>query len=92
VAYSRQSNPELSASQKKYLDSPYADSALQEVREYWREKFSAVQVETPDENLNRLTNIWLKHQIYQANVWCRGGGCRGYRDVMQDAAGVVSYD
>ena len=92
VAYSRQSNPELGANQKKYLISQYADKALKEVREYWREKFSAVKVETPDESLNRLTNIWLKHQIYQANIWCRGGGCRGYRDVMQDAVGVVSYD
>ena len=92
IAYSKQNTPELSDSQKKYLVSQYADNALEEVRKYWKAKFSAVQVETPDENLNRMANIWLKHQIYQANIWCRGGGCRGYRDVMQDSAGVVSYD
>lgn len=91
VAYSRQDTG-MKVCQKEFLISEHMDKAFEDVRKYWKAKFSAVQIETPDENLNRMTNIWLKHQIYQANVWCRGGGCRGYRDTMQDAAGVVSYD
>lgn len=91
VAYS-QKEPCFDDNLKAYLVSENIDKAFIAVKEYWKAKFSAVQIKTPDENINRMTNIWLKHQIYQANIWCRGGGCRGYRDTMQDAAGVVSYD
>lgn len=75
-----------------YTKKDKAENAFLEVKEYWKRKFSVCHVVTPDENLNRLINIWLKHQINQANIWCRGGGCRGYRDILQDSMGIVSFD
>lgn len=48
-------------------------------------------VQSPDEDLNRAVNIWLKRQISFGKTWGRGYG-KGFRDVMQDCQGFVSLD
>ena len=46
---------------------------------------------TPDEHLDRLINIWCKHQTAYGAKWCRWGW-NGYRDIVQHAMGVVSFN
>ena len=47
--------------------------------------------QTPDEHLNRMLNIWIKHQTTFGSQWCRWGWM-GYRDIVQHGYGVSSFN
>ncbi len=54
------------------------------------EKFrNNVMVETPEEDINRRINIWLKRQMELGMQWGRLYG-KGFRDLMQDITGFLS--
>jgi len=83
----------------KYRSLLAVDKALQEVKTFWDKVINTVKVKTPDEDFDRLVNIWLKYQLYTTNAWSRspsyyheGTGGRGYRDSCQDAEGILSLD
>ena len=58
----------------------------------WNESFINInKITTPDEHLNRLTNIWIKHQTTFGAKWCRWGWM-GYRDIVQHGYGVSSVE
>lgn len=48
-------------------------------------------VQSPDTHLNRMVNVWTKHQTHFGATWCRWGWM-GYRDVVQHGLGVCSFD
>ncbi|MEI6168952.1 MAG: hypothetical protein WCS52_17355 [bacterium] len=48
-------------------------------------------IKTPDAHLNRMANGWLKQQTLFGATWGRWGWM-GYRDVVQHAWGVASFD
>ncbi len=45
---------------------------------------------TPDKHLNRMLNIWMKHQTSYGAKWCRWGWM-GYRDIVQHGYGISSF-
>ncbi len=76
----------------KSIDS--AKLALAEVRAYWQQTVSVVQIETPDVALNTLTNGWLVYQMLSSRLWGRSGfyqsgGAFGFRDQLQDVMALV---
>ena len=78
------------------LSSEYATAEVFE-REYDRQSVLAeeyidkVLIDAPDQYLNSTVNIWLKRQIALGKTWGRIYG-KGFRDLLQDITGFVSFD
>ncbi len=63
----------------------------------WREKLSAIRVESDHEELNRLMNGWAVYQTLCGRLWGRcslyqSGGAVGFRDQLQDAVNLIDFD
>jgi len=73
------------------------DKAFEELREYWKELLSKFTVITPDEDTNRMVNIWNAYQcmitfnISRSASYFESGIGRGigFRDSAQDLLGFV---
>lgn len=81
---------------EKYSDFAQVDLAASKLAGYWEEKFSRLQVQTPNEAMNTMLNTW---NLYQAEInilfsrfasFIEVGGRTGlgYRDTAQDAMTV----
>ena len=77
--------------------SEKADKALEELKEYWNNLLSQYHVETGDEKLDRMVNIWNQYQCMvtfnmsrSASYFESGiGRGMGFRDSNQDLLGFV---
>lgn len=47
-----------------------------------------ITIKTPDDDINRMINIWLKRQMELGMQWGRLYG-KGFRDIMQDTTGFL---
>ena len=83
---------------KKYRKKGVVKKEFKQVERFWEKVVEENVIETPDDNFNRMVNIWLKYQVAQVAWWARSGGAgydsgfKGYRDVLQDAMGVQMFD
>ena len=74
-----------------------AEKEYQELVNYWHEKLSHLQVETPSPEFNAMINTWNAYQCFMTFIWSRAAsftycGLRngyGYRDTVQDIQGVI---
>ena len=79
---------------KKSRGGKVASSALDSVKQYWNRTLGSIQIETPDEQLNTLSNGWLQYQVMACRLWGRSGyyqsgGAFGFRDQLQDVLALM---
>jgi len=82
---------------KKYLKHSNVNSAFNTLHSYWDELLGNFQVETTDQHIDRMVNIWNAYQcmitfnisrsasLYESGI----GRGLGYRDSNQDLLGFV---
>ena len=81
----------------KYQTDADVDAALAELKAYWEELLSRYSVESKDDKVNRMVNIWNQYQCMvtfnmsrSASYYESGiGRGMGFRDSCQDLLGFV---
>jgi len=81
----------------KYQKIQNCKQALDDVKQYWREKLGRIQVYTPLESTNILLNGWIIYQVINSRLigrsgYYQSGGAFGYRDQLQDTLGLKYID
>ena len=77
------------------LETPGAiEAGFADLREFWNEIATRVEISTPSAALDRMVNGWLPYQILSCRLWGRSalyqsGGAFGFRDQLQDAAALL---
>ncbi|NLK22098.1 MAG: glycosyl transferase [Epulopiscium sp.] len=83
--------------QEMFKDGVAVDNALDELKEYWNQLLSVYTLDSQDEKLNRMVNIWNPYQCMvtfnmsrSASYFESGvGRGMGFRDSNQDLLGFV---
>ena len=77
----------------KYANAEVVDNQFAKLCEFWDKKCEKLQINTPDDGLNTLTNLWTLYQSeinvmfsrFSSFVEVGGRTGLGYRDTAQDA-------
>lgn len=77
----------------KYSKVSNCKQELNEVKRYWYELLTRIQVKTPLESMNIMLNGWSIYQTITSRLWARSGyyqsgGAIGFRDQLQDTLGI----
>lgn len=81
----------------KYGDTETVDKALVDLQQYWNKLLSVIQLDSHDDKLNRMVNIWNQYQCMVTFCMSRSasyfesgiGRGMGFRDSNQDLIGFV---
>src|SRR3989339_1151005 len=82
---------------EKYRDLKVVHESFENLRNYWNDYISNVQVKTPDKEVNQMLNLWNQYQCKSTFIWSRFVSLyqlgvnrgMGFRDTAQDTLGVM---
>ncbi|OGC06319.1 glycosyl transferase [candidate division WOR-1 bacterium RIFOXYD2_FULL_36_8] len=82
---------------EKYRDLKVVHESFENLRNYWNDYISNVQVKTPDKEVNQMLNLWNQYQCKSTFNWSRFVSLyqlgvnrgMGFRDTAQDTLGVM---
>ena len=85
---------EAAALVQRFSGTAASNTALDDIKAYWRDVLGVVQIATPDPGLDVLVNGWLIYQVLGGRLWARSGyyqsgGAFGFRDQLQDVMALV---
>ncbi len=88
---------EVAASLKKFQTQEQIAIALNDVKKYWENFLSTLEIETPDEAINLFVNKWVRYQAIAGRLWARTAyyqqsGAFGFRDQLQDSMIYLPID
>lgn len=74
---------------QRYTSVEGSETAFSTVAAFWSRFVDAEQVETPDDALNFMTNVWAKYQAISCRLWGKSAFYQvsagyGFRDQLQD--------
>ncbi len=80
----------------KYANPETVDSVYADLKQYWENKFSKLQIQTPNAGMNTMINTWTLYQSeinvmfsrFASFIEVGGRVGLGYRDTAQDAMTV----
>jgi N,N'-diacetylchitobiose phosphorylase len=81
---------------EKYRNHATVDAAFAGLREFWDAKLGKLQIDTPNEGMNALLNVWTLYQSeinvmfsrFASFIEVGGRTGLGYRDTAQDAMSI----
>jgi cyclic beta-1,2-glucan synthetase len=81
----------------KYRNNEAISKEFDIVTDYWKNKLSVINVNTPDVSLNYVLNGWYLYQAYTSRLLARAGfyqvgGAIGFRDQLQDVMSLFYSD
>jgi len=82
----------LAALRRKVLGKNGVDKEFGRLEGSWRRMLDRVAARTPDEEVDRVYNIWLKYQQHNTARFTRCLDQVGYRDVLQDLLGLCNFN
>ena len=74
-----------------FANSTLIDAELEKIKTENHARLGFSTMNTPDADLNQIFNSWMKHQLFLMADWARFY-FKGYRDTLQDAAGMAIID
>jgi cellobiose phosphorylase len=77
---------------KRYFTGRGVEKEFARLEASWREMLERVQVKTPDAEIDRVYNVWLKYQQHNTARFTRALDQVGYRDVLQDLLGLCNFN
>lgn len=86
----KKSQNQIKSTIEKYSNQELILTALTEVKNFWSEMLSTLEINTPDDAMNILVNKWLRYQAIAGRLWARTAyyqqsGAFGFRDQLQDS-------
>ncbi len=74
-----------------------SEQEFNKVRGYWHDKLNNLSVQTPDNEINSMVNMWSQYNCLITYAWSRAASLvysgerngLGYRDTLQDILGVL---
>lgn len=80
-----------------YSNPDNINKAFEDVKNFWQNMFSTLEVNTPDEAMNFMVNKWLRYQAIAGRLWARTAyyqqsGAYGFRDQLQDSLVFLPID
>ena len=75
---------------KKFTSVEAVNIAFEEVHKFWSKLIDTEEINTPDEAMNIMTNVWLKYQSISCRLWGKSAYYQtsagyGFRDQLQDS-------
>jgi cellobiose phosphorylase len=82
---------------QKTREPMQAKNEFKTVKEYWNRELGTVRIETPDREIDILTNGWFLYQTLSSRFFGRSGyyqsgGAFGFRDQIQDCFAILYSD
>ncbi len=90
-----QDRAETLALARRFSQPQAAEKAWSANLEAWEEVLSALTVQTPEPQMDRMLNHWLPYQALSSRIWGRSAfyqssGAYGFRDQLQDVLDLLN--